>query len=87
MQTVFQLFLIGGLKNIFGGEPNVSKTGGWTTAIGIAFLAPYNLSAEHSTFSANGTRGPIHQAAAGLGIPIYYYQAAVDRQAADRQPR
>jgi hypothetical protein len=64
-----------------------AATGTWTTAIGAAFLGPYNLSDEHSTFSANGTKGPIHQAAAGLGIPIYYYQAAVDRQATDKQPR
>jgi hypothetical protein len=80
----------GGLSSAaaaFAGESNVSKTGGWTTAIGIAFLGPYNLSDEHSTWSANGTRGPIHQAASRLGIPIYYYQAAVDRQAADKQPR
>lgn len=87
VQTLFQLFLTGGLLSAFSGESNVSQTGGWTTAVGIAFLAPYNLSAEHSTWSANGTRGPIHQAAAGLSIPIYYYQAAVDRQAADKQPR
>lgn len=69
------------------GEANVSRTGGWTNTIGAAFLAPYNLSAVNSTWTANGTQGPIHQAASQLGLKTYVYQGAVDVHSTDQKPR
>lgn len=74
-----------GLKN--AGESDISKVGGWTTAIGEAFLAPYNLADVNSTFSAQGTKGPIHAAQAALGLKTYNYQGDVDKHSADNKPR
>ena len=52
----------------------------WTDSIGNAFLAPYELNADKSSWSANGTKGPIQKALSGLDLKTYYYQGAVDPQ-------
>lgn len=54
--------------------------GAWSDSIGNAFLAPYELNADKSAFSANGTKGPIHQALDKMDLKTYYYQGAVDSQ-------
>lgn len=52
--------------------------GAWSDSIGNAFLAPYELNADKSTFSVNGTKAPVHTALAKIDAKTYYYQGAVD---------
>jgi hypothetical protein len=54
----------------------------WSVSIGNAFLAPYELNSDTSTFSALGTKGPIHTGLDKLDAKVYYYQGAVDSQTA-----
>jgi hypothetical protein len=46
--------------------------------VGNAFLAPYELNADQSTFTAIGTKGPIHQQLKDFDVKVYPYQGAVD---------
>jgi hypothetical protein len=48
----------------------------WSTAIGEAFLEPYGLNSDASTWTAAGTAGSIHQALAELptDVDVYSYQ-------------
>jgi hypothetical protein len=44
--------------------------------IGRAFLEPYDLNSDSSTFTAVGTAGPVHQALQGLDpekVKVYRY--------------
>lgn len=53
--------------------------GAWSDSVGNAFLAPYELNNDKSTFTANGTKAPIHQALAGMeGLKVYPWEGAVD---------
>ena len=42
----------------------------------------YELNADKSTFSANGTKGDIHEPLDSLDIKTYYYQGKTDQQTA-----
>lgn len=52
-----------------------SGVGAWSSAIGNAFLQPYGLNADASTFTANGTAGGVHQAVNSLprDVAVYRY--------------
>jgi hypothetical protein len=52
--------------------------GSWSDSVGNAFLAPYELNADKSTFTAIGTKGPIHQQLNDFDVKVYPYQGAVD---------
>jgi hypothetical protein len=45
----------------------------WSEAIGEAFLAPYGLDSEASTWTAEGTAGRVHQALADLPADVNVY--------------
>ena len=53
--------------------------GSWSAAIGNAFLQPYDLNSDASTFTATGTAGPVHQQALGqlppVEVAVYTYEA------------
>lgn len=52
--------------------------GAWSKAVGQAFLQPYGLNADASTFTAAGTAAPVHQQALQRISPtaaqVYTYQ-------------
>lgn len=56
--------------------------GAWSDSVGNAFLAPYELNADKSTFTANGTQGPIHQELDKFDVKVYAYQGDVDSKTA-----
>eukprot|EP00879_Flechtneria_rotunda_P023516 GHRR01024878.1.p1 GENE.GHRR01024878.1~~GHRR01024878.1.p1 ORF type:complete len:572 (+),score=153.32 GHRR01024878.1:161-1876(+) len=53
--------------------------GAWSNAVGRAFLEPYGLNSDSSTFTANGTAGPVHQQLRNLpqGVEVYIYTPVV----------
>lgn len=57
---------------------NDKGPGAWSDSVGDAFLAPYDLNADKSTFTANGTKGPIHQELNNLDVKVYAYQGDKD---------
>jgi hypothetical protein len=61
--------------------------GAWSDSVGNAFLAPYELNADKSTFTANGTKGPIHQELKKFDVKTYAYQGATDSQTAGNVSR
>lgn len=47
------------------------------TQVGRAFLQPYDLNSDASTFTAENTSGPVHQALQGLdpkAVQLYAYR-------------
>eukprot|EP00775_Hariotina_reticulata_P012591 gene12591-12723_t len=56
--------------------------GAWSSAVGQAFLQPYDLNADSSTFTAAGTAGPVHQAALSAlpadRVVVYAYHPAAN---------
>lgn len=54
-----------------------SGVGAWSSAIGDAFLQPYGLNADASTFTATGTSGSVHQAVSSLpqDVAVYRYNS------------
>ncbi|KAF6265849.1 hypothetical protein COO60DRAFT_1697550 [Scenedesmus sp. NREL 46B-D3] len=63
----------------------------WSAAIGEAFLEPYELNGDASTWTAAGTAGSVHQALAGLPaeVAVYSYKpggAAAAGSSSDPRP-
>ena len=59
---------------------DMQRAGGWSDAIGAAFLKPYKLDDTEATFSVKGTKGPIHPGAKKLGDKTtHYYQGGGDK--------
>eukprot|EP00775_Hariotina_reticulata_P001277 gene1277-1617_t len=56
--------------------------GAWSSAVGDAFLSPYKLNADQSTFSALGTAGPVHTTLSNQlqDLTTYYWQGGLDAQ-------
>jgi hypothetical protein len=65
------------LEDIFdGGDEGAADAdvAGWTKAVGTAFLEPYDLNHDYSTFTAAGTSGKIHEAVSSLpAMKVYEY--------------
>lgn len=61
----------------------------WSAAIGEAFLAPYDLNSEASTWTAAGTAGSVHKALADLpaDVDVYTYKPDGAAAAGGRDPR
>ncbi|WIA11773.1 hypothetical protein OEZ85_011867 [Tetradesmus obliquus] len=61
----------------------------WSAAIGEAFLAPYDLNSEASTWTAAGTVGSVHKALADLpaDVDVYTYKPDGAAAAGGRDPR
>lgn len=66
----------GAVKDVI--TQNDRGPGAWSDSIGNAFLAPYELNADKSTWTANGTKGPIHEALKTMDVKTYVYQGGVD---------
>lgn len=63
--------------------------GAWSNSVGDAFLQPYDLNADKSTVTADGTKGPIHHSLQQLPntVKVYKYQAQQDAQTEGNAPR
>jgi hypothetical protein len=63
--------------------------GAWSDSIGNAFLAPYELNNDKSTFTANGTAGPIHTNLGKIGdnLKVYAWAGASDATMEGGAPR
>jgi hypothetical protein len=61
----------------------------WSEAIGEAFLAPYGLDSEASTWTAEGTAGRVHQALADLpaDVDVYSYKPGSNAAGGSSDPR
>jgi hypothetical protein len=68
----------GAWQDIFdGGDEGAADAdvAGWTKAVGNAYLEPYDLNDDNSTFTAVGTSGKIHEAVSSLAsVKVYQYK-------------